>query len=245
MSKTVLITGAAKRIGKAIALDMAKRGHRIALHYRSSKDEAEATAKECLAAGAEDAKIYCADLTDSNAIYTMISDLVKDFGKLDMLICSAAVFRKTEFNKLSEDDFDFHISANLKSTYLLAIGMSSQMNKDGVIITFGDWSGIRPYKNYLPYCVSKAAVISLTKALAQELAPDIRVNCICPGTILPPEDAPAEKIEQIENATPLGRIGKPEDILAAVHYLTEGSDFTTGVILPVDGGRLVSNSDLY
>ena len=119
------------------------------------------------------------------------------------------------------------------------------MNKDGVIITFGDWSGIRPYKNYLPYCVSKAAVISLTKALAQELAPDIRVNCICPGTILPPEDAPAEKIEQIENATPLGRIGKPEDILAAVHYLTEGSDFTTGVILPVDGGRLVSNSDLY
>jgi NAD(P)-dependent dehydrogenase (short-subunit alcohol dehydrogenase family) len=110
----------------------------------------------------------------------------------------------------------------------------------GKIINIADWSGIRPYKNYLPYCISKAGVIALTKALALELSPTIQVNCICPGPILLPENFGEEEREAVIQETPLARLGSPEDVAAAVLFFVQGSDFVTGAVLPVDGGRLIA-----
>lgn len=242
--KVVLVTGAAKRLGRAIALDMASRGARIAVHYRGSQADAEATVAEIRGLGA-DAAVFQADLRDPSAVAALVARVVAHFGQLDVMVAAAAVFERTPWPTVEVKDWDFHIGSNLTSTFLLCRAATPVMADGGVIITFGDWSGQRAYRDYLPYCVSKAGVIALTQALAQEVAPRLRVNCICPGSVLPPEDAPPEKIAAIAAQTPLGRLGSPDDIVASVRYLVEGSDFTTGTILTCDGGRLVANGRVY
>jgi NAD(P)-dependent dehydrogenase (short-subunit alcohol dehydrogenase family) len=240
MARTILITGAAKRVGKAIALDLAQNGDRIAVHYRSSAADANATVSELQVQGSE-AAAFAADLTDAQQVDGLVAAITGKFGNLDVVVASAAVFRKTPWSEATEADWDFHVDGNLKATYLLAKAAAPHMNEGGVIVTFGDWSGDRAYTDYLPYCVSKAGVIALTKALAQELAPQIRVNCVCPGTILPPPAATDESVAAICEKTPLGRIGKPADAVAAVRFFVDGSNFATGSVLTIDGGRAVAN----
>lgn len=237
----VLVTGGAKRLGKHIALALARQNARIAIGYQTSHKEAEETVKEIEALGMK-AVAVAADIAKAQDVDHLIKMVVGTFGTLDILINNAAIYEETPFNKLTEEQWDRHLAINLKGTFLCARSSAERMRRQGSgkIINIADWSGIRPYKDYLPYCVSKAGVIALTKALALELAPTIQVNCICPGPILLPEGYGEEQRQAIIAETPLGRLGSPEDIASAILFLIQGSDFITGAILPVDGGRLIS-----
>jgi pteridine reductase len=233
--KTALVTGAAKRLGREIALALARRGANIVVHYNASAAEARQLVKEIQALGV-DALAVQAD--QSNA--RQVRAAVRKAGRIDVLIASAAVFERTPFAKLTEADWDFHINANLKGPFLFALEAARHM-KAGKMIFFADWAALRPYRNYLPYLVSKAGIICLTKALAKELAPHIQVNAIAPGPVLLPADFPEAERRKVIDATLLKRLGSPSDIVNSVLFLLEGSDFITGHVLVVDGGRLLGS----
>ncbi len=239
--KVALVTGAAKRVGRAIALDLAKRGAHLVIHYNTSRREGEATAAAVRRLRRRALTVQ-ADLTDDDAVRQMVATARRTFGRVDVLVNSAAIFPKTPFATLSESDWDTAIDANLKGPFLCALHIGRAMRSSGCgkIINIADWAGIRPYRDYLPYCVAKAGVIALTKALAKELAPKVQVNCIAPGPVLWPEDFSAAERQQIIRRTPLRRAGSPADIAETVAFLIEGSDFITGATIPVEGGRLLA-----
>jgi len=239
--KTVLVTGAAKRVGREIALALARRGANIALHYNTSQAEAEKTAGDIRALGVR-VELFQAELAEDSAIESMVSGVLAKFGRLDGLVNNAAVFFKTPFDTLTADDWDRTMSVNLRAVFLCSVhaGRAMLEGDGGVIVSIADWAGERPYRDYVPYCVSKAGVIALTKGLAKTLAPKIRVNCIGPGPVLTPADLSAEEAAEIMARTPMKRHGSPADVAAAVVYLFEGSDFITGTFLPVDGGRMIA-----
>ena len=240
--KTALVTGAAKRVGREIALGLGRRGANIVVHYNSSAADARDAVKEIKALGV-DAMAVKADQANAREVRAAVGKAVKHFGEIDVLVTSAAVYRKTPFDTLTEQDWDFHIDANLKGPFLFALEVGRHMKSRGIegkIVTFSDWAAIRPYANYLPYCVSKAGVICLTKSLAKALGPKVQVNAIAPGPVLlPPDFTEAEKQEVID-ATVVKRLGSPQDIVNSVLFLIEGSDFITGHVLLVDGGRLIA-----
>lgn len=239
--KTVLITGAAKRVGRAIALALARRGADIAVHYNSSGGEAEKTVKDIVALGVK-AQSFRAELSDAAAIKSLVAGVAQKMGRLDGLVNNAAVFFRTPLDKVTAEDWDRTLAVNLRAVFLACVEAGKLMLKGegGAIVNIADWAGERPYRDYLPYCVSKAGVIALTKGLARTLAPKVRVNAVAPGPVLTPEDLSEEEKREILERTPMKRHGSPEDVASAVVWLMEGSDFTAGVILPVDGGRLIS-----
>ncbi len=239
--KVALVTGAAKRVGRAIALTLARRGADIAVHYRSSRRPAEETVAEIGGLGRK-AVALGADLKKSAEVDALIDGALRSLGRLDILVNSASAYYRTPFGALTEEQWDDLIDANLKGPFLCARRCAQAMLRQGAgkIINIADWAGMRPYKDYLPYCVSKGGLITMTKALALELAPAVQVNAIAPGPVLLPEGTTAEERREIERQTPLRRIGSPEDVAAAVVFLVEGSDFITGAILPVDGGRMLA-----
>jgi pteridine reductase len=240
--KTALVTGAAKRVGHEIALGLARRGANIVVHYNTSFPDARGAVAEIKALGV-DAMAVKADQANARQVHAAVTQALKHFRMIDVLVASAAVYKKTPFDTLTEADWDFHIDANLKGPFLFALEIGRHMKRRklaGKIILFADWAAIRPYANYLPYCVSKAGVICLTKSLAKALGPRVQVNAIAPGPILlPPDMTEAEKREVID-ATVVKRIGSPQDIVNSVLFLIEGSDFITGHTLVVDGGRLIA-----
>jgi NAD(P)-dependent dehydrogenase (short-subunit alcohol dehydrogenase family) len=239
--KTVLVTGSAKRVGKTIALALAKCGADIVVNYQRSLSEAEATAREIEQLGVR-ALTVRANVSVANEVQAMIGQAVHHFGRLDVLVNNAAIFYPTPFGRLTEKDWDEMIDINLKGSFLCAKYAGDEMLKlaGGKIINIADWSGIRPYVDYIPYCVSKAGVIALTKALAVTLAPTIQVNCIAPGPVMLPEDFADKKRAEVLAKTPLKRTGSAEDIANTVKFLIEGSDFITGAMIAVDGGRLIA-----
>lgn len=239
--KVALVTGGAKRVGRAISLALARRGANVAITYQRSKAEATQTVQDIERTGSK-ACAVAGEVSQAGDVERMVAEVLRTFGRIDVLVNNAAVFFKTPFDTVSEQDWDLTIDTNLKGTFLFAKYVGTLMLRQGAgkIINIGDWSGIRPYKDYLPYCVSKAGVIALTKGLARTLAPMVQVNCVAPGPILLPEDMPEEERQQVIAGTPLKRVGSPEDIARTVVFLVEGSDFITGAILPVDGGRLVA-----
>ncbi len=240
--KTALVTGAAKRVGREIALGLARHGANVIVHYNSSASDARSTVADIKALGV-DAVAVKADQSNARQVKAAVSKALQHFRTIDVLVTSAAVFRKTPFDTLTEADWDFHIDANLKGPFLFALEVGRHMKRRGIagkIITFADWAAIRPYADYLPYCVSKAGIICLTKSLAKALGPKVQVNAIAPGPILlPPDFTEAEKRAVID-ATVVKRIGSPKDIVNSVLFLIEGSDFITGHTLLVDGGRLIA-----
>lgn len=238
--KTVLVTGAARRVGRVIALALARRGADIAVHYNSSAAEAEKTAGEIRALGVK-AEVFRAELSDARAIASLVAGVAGKMGRLDGLVNNAAVFFKTPLDRVTADDWDRTMAVNLRAVFLASVEAGKAMSGagGGAIVNIADWAGERPYKDYLPYCVSKAGVIALTKGLARTLAPKVRVNAVAPGPVLTPEDLTEEEKREIMEKTPMKRHGSPEDVASAVVWLFEGSDFTTGVVLPVDGGRLI------
>ncbi len=243
--KTAVVTGASKRIGHAIALALAQRGCNIAVHYHTSASEARRTVETFARLGVKACAVR-ADQTKAGQVKQAVARVHDRLGEIDVLVCSAAVFKKTPFDTLTEQDWDFHINANLKGPFLWSLEAGRRMlrqKRPGKIVLFADWSAIRPYRDYLPYHVSKAGVICLTRVLAKELAPHVQVNAIAPGPVLLPPGTSDRERNAIARATLVKRIGSPVDIVNAVLYLVEGTDFVTGHTLMVDGGRLLSVAD--
>jgi NAD(P)-dependent dehydrogenase (short-subunit alcohol dehydrogenase family) len=239
--KIALVTGAARRVGKSIALALAERGAHVVITYNTSAAEAQETLQEIRARGVQGMALK-ADITRSEDVNAAVEQMIDRFGRIDILVNNASNYYKTPFDTLTEEQWDDLVGTNLKGTFLMAKRVGDEMLKlgSGKMINLADWAGLRPYKDYIPYCVAKAGVIALTKALAKTLAPTIQVNAIAPGPVMLPEDFSDSQRQAVVRATPLKRIGTPVDIAQTVLFLVEGSDFITGAIIPVDGGRLIA-----
>ncbi len=239
--RVVLVTGGARRIGRIIAVTLAQRRARLVLSYRTAAREAGTLVKAMQRAGSEVLAVR-ADVSNAADIQRLMDRIQRRFGRLDVLVNSAANFERTPFATLSERAWDHALNTNLKGPFLCALYASRLMRRHGggKIINLADWAGVRPYRDYLPYCVSKAGVIGLTKALAKELAPHIQVNAIAPGPILPPSDMGASARARVAARVPLKRWGSPQDIANTVRFLIEGTDFMTGSVIFVDGGQLIA-----
>lgn len=240
-NKVSIVTGGAKRVGRAICKALAERGSNVAVHFNQSEDEAQKTVDELKAAYSVEAICLQADLSRADDIDRMIKQAKEVFKRIDILVNNAAVFFKTPFLELRENDWDTMLDTNLKGPFLCAKAVVGEMIKQGQgkIINIADIGGIRPWADYIPYCVSKAGLIALTQGLAKTLAPTIQVNCIAPGEVLFPEDY-VEEVETSAQKIVLKKLGSPEDIARTVVFLIEGSDFITGSTFVVDGGRLIS-----
>jgi len=239
-NRVVLITGA-RRVGDAVATELATRGADIALSYNRSGAEAERTASAVRALGRR-AIVTRADVSRAADCQALVAHAVAELGRLDVLVNMASLYRSTPFDQLTERDLDAHLGVDLRASYLCALAAVPAMRAagGGRIINISDWlaRSHRPrYKGYLPYFVSKSAVIGLTEALALELAGDrILVNAIAPGPIMAPAGLDEAEFTAVERATPLGRWGGAAEIAKAVVALIE-TDFITGEVLRVDGGR--------
>jgi len=232
----VLVTGAAKRIGRGIALRLYQAGYRVAIHYGSSEKDARATAEEC-----GSAPLFQANLEKVDDIKRMFREVEEQLGGLYGLVNNAARFRRRDPLQLTEADWDFIHSVNLKATFFCcqqgALLMKKGLMKEtgaGRIVNISSLGGIRPWDQYAHYCASKAGVIMLTRALAKAFAPEITVNSVAPGVILASSEDP--RAQDLIAATPAQRSGTPEEIADAVLYFINASNFVTGQVLAVDGG---------
>ena len=240
--RVALITGA-KRIGAAVATELAARGVDVAVCYARSETEAVAVAGRVTAAGRRGAA-FQADLSTADGCNGLVARVAAEFGRLDILVNMASVYQERAFDTLTAADWDAVVNVDLRAAFLCAHAAAPHMRKQGGgrIVNFSDWiarSGRPRYKGFLPYYVAKAGVIGLTEALALELAADnILVNAVAPGPILAPPDTTADQHKAVADATPLGRWGGEGEIAKAVLALLD-SDFITGETLRVDGGRHV------
>lgn len=236
--KVALVTGSAKRVGRAIALSLARKGVHVAIHYRTSPKEANSVVSEARKYGVK-ARAIKADLSNVSEVENLVSETLKVFGRLDILVNSASLYGKHLLEQVSESHWDAHLDTNLKGPFFLAQAAAQAMKKQkaGKIVNIIDSDVAKPYKHYLPYLVSKAGMVGLTHCLAIELAPEIQVNGISPGPVLMQKDWGPKTIQAILKVTPLKRIGSPTDIANAVLFCLEGTDFMTGAIIPVDGGQ--------
>ncbi len=227
----VLITGAAKRIGRSIALRLHQAGYRVAIHYGSSEKDARATAEEC-----GSAPLFQANLERVDDIRRMFREVDEQLGGLYGLVNNAARFRRVDPLQLTEADWDFIHNVNLKATFFCCQQAALLMKKTGSgrIVNMSSLGGIRPWEMYAHYCASKAGVIMLTRALAKAFAPEITVNSVAPGVILASSEDP--RAQDLIAATPAQRSGTPEEIADAVLYFINASNFVTGQVLAVDGG---------
>ena len=235
--QVALVTGAARRIGRAIALKLADQGADIVIHYRRSKTEAEQVASEISATGRR--AIACpAELTEKRELAKLFAAVEKAFGRLDILVNNAGMFSPARIDEMTEEQWDTMLDSNLKAQFMCAQAVVPLMRRNGRgrIINLSSIGGILAWPKYTHYCVSKAGVIMLTRCLARALAPEITVNCVAPGTITFPDELPDS--DYIKRA-PLGKTGQGEDIAAAVAFLA-ASDFITGQVIVVDGGRTLS-----
>jgi 3-oxoacyl-[acyl-carrier protein] reductase/pteridine reductase len=228
--KVILVTGAARRIGRGIALRLAKEGARVAIHYQRSEADARRTAEE---SGAE---LFRANLESVEEISSMFAALEERMGRLDGLVNNAARFARQDPLLITERDWDFIHSVNLKATFFCCQNGARLMQKSGGgrIVNISSLGGIRPWAEHAHYCASKAGVIMLTRALAKAWAPEITVNSVAPGAI-PFDDIDERSKRMIEN-TPARRGGTPAEIAEAVVYFLNAGNFITGQTLAVDGG---------
>lgn len=231
MKPRVLVTGAAKRIGRQIAVTLSQRGFEVAIHFNNSRAEAEETAHEC-----GGAPIFEADLAQVSELRRLFSDVRSQFGPLNALVNNAARFTRFDPLQITEADWDYIHDVNLKATFFCCQEGAKQMNEigGGRIVNISSLGGIRPWAEHVHYCASKAGVIMMTKALAKALAPKITVNSVAPGVIsFGEEDA---RTQAMIEATPMRRAGHADEIAEAVHFFLTAPDFITGQILAVDGG---------
>lgn len=236
--QVALVTGAARRIGRAVALRLAAEGASVVVHYRNSQAEAAAVAAEIAASGGK-AITLGADLTRAGEINRLFAELERRMGRLDILVNNAAIFAATPLAETTEVLWDSVLDANLKAMFFCTQRAAPllQQSGRGRVVNFASLGGLAAWPRYAAYCSSKAGVIMLTRCLARALAPQVTVNAIAPGTISFPEDSP-EMAETYRRVAPLGRTGTAEDVTGAVVFLL-GASFVTGQVLPVDGGRSI------
>jgi NAD(P)-dependent dehydrogenase (short-subunit alcohol dehydrogenase family) len=235
------VTGAAKRVGRATALALGARGANVVVHYHHSAAEAAGTVDDLEALGVR-ALAIVADLSKTAEVAALAREAEARSGGLTVLVNNASNYLRVPFDHLTEAVWDASLDTNLKAPFLLAwhVGRAMRERGEGRIVNLADWAGERPYRDYLPYCVSKAGIICLTRALAKELAPAVLVNAVAPGPVMPPDDLDEAERQAIARATPLRRLGSPEDVARCVRFLVEEADFTTGSTYYVDGGRLIA-----
>lgn len=242
--KRALVTGAGKRVGRAIAVALGRAGMRVAVHYRSSAVEASET---CLAVEAAGGSAFAlqADLADRTATQNLVDDAARELGGLDLLVPSAAAYERVTVDAIDDAAWDGMLAVNLTAPFLLAQRAAPLLSASKGSIVFITCSSVTtPYRNHLPYVVSKGALHQLARVLSLELAPDVRVNTVAPGTVLPPEDLDAEALERVRRRIPLRHLGRPEDVAAAVVYLAS-APFVTGEEIRVDGGRSVAAFEAF
>lgn len=238
--KVALVTGAGRRVGRAIATEFSLHGVSVAVHYRSSRAEADALVAE-IEGRRGMARAFRADLENLVEIEKMVASVLDAFGRIDILVNSASVFARKPLMQITERDWDATLDTNLKAPFFLSKFAGAAMRRQGAgkIVNLGDWAATRPYKDYLPYAVSKSGLIGLTRALARELAPEVQVNCIALGMVIPPEEYSKREVERLVSRTLTKKMGSPQDVARAVIFFCEATDFATGATLALDGGRLL------
>jgi len=241
-NKVVLITGAAHRIGAMTARHLHEAGMNIILHYRSSRDAAQALQQELNNKRENSVVLVQADLLATNALPALIKEAHNAWDRLDVLINNASTFYKTPVNTADDSHWNDLIGTNLKVPFFLAQAAAPLLNRyKGCIVNMVDIHAERPLKGYPIYSIAKAGLVMLTKSLACELGPDVRVNAVAPGAILWPEDIDEVTKQRIVNKTFLKRKGIPMDIARAILFLINDAAYMTGQVLSIDGGRSLNS----
>jgi pteridine reductase len=239
--RRALVTGAGRRVGRAIALALGGRGMHVAVHHHASKEAARDTCEQVERAGGR-AFAIGADLRQRTAARGLVDAATARLGGLDLLVASAADFVRVEFEAIDDAAWDRMLELNLSAPFVLAHRAAAHLRATrGSIVFITCTSSMAPYRNHLPYVVAKGALGHLTRALSLELAPEVRVNAVAPGVVLPPAGTTSADLERLAGRVPLGRTGKAEDVARAVVFLAE-SPYVTGVELAVDGGRSVARA---
>jgi pteridine reductase len=237
-----LITGASRRVGAVVARTLHGAGYDLALHYRHSSDEAKALADELEQQRPHSTLLLQADLSDLSVLPRLIDTLLAHFGRLDALINNASAFYATPLGSATPTQWDELFASNAQAPFFLTqAAIPALREARGGIVNMLDIYAERPLKGYTLYCMAKAALSAMTRSLALELGPDIRVNGIAPGAVMWPSEgkSDAEKNEMLSR-TPLDRAGTPEDVASAILWLLRDAHYTTGHVIPIDGGRLLS-----
>jgi NAD(P)-dependent dehydrogenase (short-subunit alcohol dehydrogenase family) len=235
VGRVALVTGAGKRLGRAVALHLAEQGAHVAVHYRKSEEEAREVVKTIRDAGGR-AESFAGELTSVQDIRRMVHEVGHEMGRLDILVNSAANFLPSSVISTTEEVWDAALDTNLKAAFFVAQAAAPLLRRTrGVIVNFADTSAISGWPGYIAHTVSKAGMVSLTRVLAKALGPEVRVNAIAPGTITLPGDPPEWEADFVKAAV-LKRTGTPQDVAEAVEYLAL-AEFLTGQVLVLDGGK--------
>ena len=234
--RTILVTGAAKRLGRAIALAAAENGAGVAITYRESAPEARALVGELAQHGVEALAVRC-DVTDEKSVREMVKEVARELGGIDVLVNNAANYETVEFEKITVAQWDAIFASNTRGPFLVSREALPHLRKrTGRIINMGSVGGLRPWATHAHYCSSKTALHMLTKVMAKALAPEIAVNAVAPGMIDLGEKSAADFMRRMAKQTPMRRNGRGEEIAAAVLFFATAPQFITGQILAVDGG---------
>lgn len=239
-NRVILITGSGDRVGKAIALALARKGAQIVIHYHTRREKARQAAEEIAAAGLPPLVVQ-GDVSRREDWERMSAEILAKFGKIDGLVNNAALFYRTPLGDISEEQWDQFMNVNLKGVFWGCRTVGEQMLRQqrGRIVNIADVAARQVWTEYLPYSVSKAGVLALTRGLARKFAPHVTVNAIVPGMIMPAESLGEEEREALIRKIPLQRSGSANDLANAVLYLFEGGDFITGAEITIDGGRTI------
>lgn len=234
--RNALITGSARRLGKAFAMALAERGCNVIIHYGSSKQSAEETASNLAKLGVKSVALK-ADLGDAHQVEELFSNSVEALGDLDLLINNASIFEPLDWRQTNIDSWQTHFNVNLTAPFILSQALGRHLaGRAGDILNLLDWRALRPGPDHFPYTITKAGLAALTKSLAQALGPAIRVNGIAPGAILPPPGV-EEKTPELLEGVPADRWGEVEEVVQAMLFLVSGPGYITGEIIHLDGGR--------
>jgi pteridine reductase len=236
--RVALVTGAGRRVGRALAEALGRQGMRVAVHYHGSREGADDTVGAIEASGGQ-ASAFQANLSDGAAPRRLVDDVVRHFGALDVLVNSAAVMERTPFDEVTVEQWDEIFALNLRAPFFMAQAAARAMReRGGAIVNIADLAAFETWPAYVPHGISKAGVVHLTRSLARVLAPKIRVNGIAPGTVLLPEQWDPGAAEHLRSTTPLQRQGSPDDVVRTMLFLLD-ADYVTGETIIVDGGRHV------
>ncbi|MGH7475167.1 MAG: SDR family NAD(P)-dependent oxidoreductase [Longimicrobiales bacterium] len=236
--RVALVTGGARRIGRALTLALARAGADVAINHHGSEQEAERTAADVRELGRR-ALVVRADLAQVAEARRLVDTAAQALGRLDILVNSAARFDSGSIEDIDEAAWDRVMAVNLRAPFFLSQAAVPHMKEAGVIINIADLAAFQSWTHYAHHAAAKAGLVHLTRVLARALAPAIRVNCIAPGTVLPPPGTSAQEVARLAKRAALGRIGSPDDVARALLYLIE-ADYVTGHVLVLDGGRLLN-----
>ncbi len=234
MKKTALVTGGAKRIGRQIALALAEKGFNVAVHFNTSRTEAKSIEKQ-IKAKKMDCLLISADLTDHHQVEKIIPEVIKGLGSLSLLVNNASVFERKIFLDTTKDIFDHHLNVNFKAPFFLTQAFAQQV-REGQIINIMDTKVTGMSRHYFNYTLTKKFLYEFTRMAAKDLAPNIRVNGICPGLIMPSEKMNDAMIELVIKKTPMQKKGEVRQIVSALNFFLD-NDFITGEVIFVDGGK--------